>query len=57
MVPCIHNSPSIYIANSVGVLFNDVLAEFPSILVFSPVPPVIKLGWLVGGGGEPRSGG
>ena len=26
-------------------------------MVFLPIPQVISMGWLVGGGGEPQSGG
>ena len=42
---------------SVYQLLNRWLAEWPTILdSFSPIPQVISMGWLVGGGGEPQSG-
>ena len=49
--------------NSVGVLFDGLLAELPAILdsfftsTTSDYIGVVGWGWLVGGGGEPRSGG
>ena len=54
MVPCLRNlHQSIVIQdNSVGVLFNGLLAELPAIL-----DSFFHQGRLVGGGGKPQSGG
>ena len=43
--------------NSADALFDGLLTKLPTILdsFFSPVPQVITWGWLVRGGGEPRS--
>ena len=49
--------------NSAGTLFDGLLAELPAILdsfftsTTSEYIGVVGRGWLVGGGGEPRSGG
>ena len=47
------------VINSVGVLFNGLLAELPTILdSFSPVATTNDyIRWLIWGGGEPQSGG
>ena len=60
MVPCTRNSPPIYSYTRAGAFFNGLLAdnELPAFLdSFLSVPQVIIQEWLVGGGGEPRSGG
>ena len=34
---------------------DSYVVELPAILAFSPIPQVIYMGWLVGGGGDPHS--
>ena len=55
MVPRLCNSPSIY-GNSLGVLFNDLLAEFPTILdSFFTSTTSDYIGMVSRGGGEPHT--